>query len=296
MGAAVSLPLSRRWLLCALLILALPASAGMQRYEADLHQARWEVTGSRLSCSLAHAIPHYGTARFESRAGGELFFALETMRPGSAAGIVRVAAMPPPWMHRVAPLELGEPALARGAAGSGTVMLEAAVARRLLAALEQGLFPTLTYAEGPDAGEGVIVSISAVNARAAVDEFLTCLAQLLPYDFDAVRQTRVQFAFGKAVLDREARQRLDRVAAYLLADPAVERIEVEAHTDDVGFRRYNATLSRKRGEAVRDYFVAQGVDANKFSLHAYGETRPEASNRTEQGRALNRRAIVILTK
>lgn len=89
---------------------------------------------------------------------------------------------------------------------------------------------------------------------------------------------------------------LDRVAEYLLAEPLVSGVLIEGHTDNVGFRRYNERLGRQRSEAVRDYLVQKGSAREKFTLRSLGEAKPLASNRTESGRALNRRVIVLLTQ
>jgi OOP family OmpA-OmpF porin len=49
------------------------------------------------------------------------------------------------------------------------------------------------------------------------------------------------------------------------------------------------TLSQRRADAVRDYFVSKGVAANRLRAVGYGESSPIAPNDTDEGRALNRR-------
>jgi outer membrane protein OmpA-like peptidoglycan-associated protein len=73
------------------------------------------------------------------------------------------------------------------------------------------------------------------------------------------------------------------------------RVRVEGHTDSVGTDKYNQKLSERRAEAVKYYFVQAGaVDASKITSAGYGETRPVASNKTEQGRAQNRRVEILI--
>lgn len=284
----------RQWVvLCVGLCPAGWVLAGTQHYGATLHESHWEASSSRLSCTLSHAIPLYGTVRFEGRAGGELDFVVQVLRRPGNTGMAQLASLAPAWKHDVPALELGQVNVADS---SEPFRFGRPQAMRLLAELEKGMFPTFTYPDWADGRDQVTVAISAVNVKAALGEFLHCLDGLLPYDFAAVQRTLISFAFSGNSLGGEARTALDRVADYLLADSSVARVVIESHTDNVGFRRYNEQFSRQRGELVRDYLVAKGVAKDKFTIRAYGESKPVASNRTESGRAANRRVLVLLVK
>jgi OOP family OmpA-OmpF porin len=67
------------------------------------------------------------------------------------------------------------------------------------------------------------------------------------------------------------------------------RLEIQGHTDSSGQRDDNLRLSRKRAEAVKAYLVAQGLSPDRLDAKGFGPDRPVASNRTEAGRARNRR-------
>lgn len=284
----------RKWLvLCVGLLPAGLVLAGTQYYGAALHEARWEVSSSRLMCTLSHHIPLYGTVRFEGRAGGGLDFAVQVLRRPARSGVAQLASLAPAWKHDVPALDLGQVKVADSAE---PFRFERPLARRLLAELEKGMFPTFTYQDWADGRDQVTVTVSAVNVKAALGEFLHCLDGLLSYDFSAVKNTRINFAFGSAAIGREARLALDRVAEYLLADTSVGSVRIEGHTDNVGFRRYNERLGRQRSAAVRDYLVAKGVAQDKFETRTYGEARPAVSNATERGRAANRRVVVLLVQ
>jgi OmpA-OmpF porin, OOP family len=103
----------------------------------------------------------------------------------------------------------------------------------------------------------------------------------------------VNFETNQAVLTAESKPVLDQVAAGLSKYPRL-RIEVQGHTDGVGSEPYNLTLSQHRAETVRDYLVAHGVAAAELTAVGYGKTRPIADNRTAQGRARNRRVVMVV--
>jgi OOP family OmpA-OmpF porin len=101
-----------------------------------------------------------------------------------------------------------------------------------------------------------------------------------------------QFDFNKATLKPEGKAQLDKGIAVLKQKPNL-RVSVEGHTDSIGSDVYNQKLSERRANAVRDYMVSQGIDSSRITTRGYGETRPIADNKTEEGRAENRRVEVI---
>jgi OOP family OmpA-OmpF porin len=96
------------------------------------------------------------------------------------------------------------------------------------------------------------------------------------------------FDFGKADIKPIYHQFLDNVVRVLKKNPEM-LIEIQGHTDSIGSAAFNMTLSVKRAQAVADYLTSHGIDANRLTVTGFGETRPVASNDTEEGRAQNRR-------
>lgn len=80
----------------------------------------------------------------------------------------------------------------------------------------------------------------------------------------------------------------------LMVTNASLRIELGGHTDNVGNDAANQKLSEQRANAVRDHLIAQGIEAARITAKGYGESRPVATNDTEEGRALNRRTEVTV--
>lgn len=99
----------------------------------------------------------------------------------------------------------------------------------------------------------------------------------------------VQFETDSAVLLERSKVLLDEVANVINAHPEVRRLVIEGHTDSQANPKHNMKLSQDRTEAVKKYLIEKGVDAKKLKTKAFGETKPIGDNKTEEGRAQNRR-------
>ena len=103
----------------------------------------------------------------------------------------------------------------------------------------------------------------------------------------------VLFDFNKSTLKPPARERLAKVAGILLAYPGLN-VRLEGHTDNVGSPQYNVKLSQERADAVRNYFVQQGIQAGSVTAVGLGEADPVAGNETAAGRQQNRRVELVV--
>ena len=104
----------------------------------------------------------------------------------------------------------------------------------------------------------------------------------------------LDFAPNTSELAGSAYGMLDEVARLLREAPAM-RLRIEGHTDASGDEGANVILSRRRAEVVRDYLVSRGVDTSRLEVQGYGSARPIDTNRTEEGRAHNRRIELVIT-
>lgn len=77
-----------------------------------------------------------------------------------------------------------------------------------------------------------------------------------------------------------------------ITDVTWQAVTATGHTDSVGAPDYNAQLSARRAQAVKDYLVSKGIDASMISTQAKASTAPAASNDTPTGRASNRRTEI----
>lgn len=111
----------------------------------------------------------------------------------------------------------------------------------------------------------------------------------------ALTDDKVRFAFDKAELSDEAVGALDEFADQLKQDNRDVYIEIQGHTDAIGGEEYNYSLGLERAEAVRRYLnLHGGVPLHRMSVISYGETAPVADNANREGRAQNRRVVLVV--
>jgi len=100
---------------------------------------------------------------------------------------------------------------------------------------------------------------------------------------------RVFFATRKDTPLKESLPLLDEVANVIKAHPAITKVRVEGHTDNVGAPAKNLKLSDDRAKAVMKYLIKSGVAAGRLEYRGYGDTRPIAPNEGDDGNPKNRR-------
>lgn len=102
----------------------------------------------------------------------------------------------------------------------------------------------------------------------------------------------ILFDFGKSVLKTVSYTELDKVANALKTNPTL-KAKISGHTDNIGNKSFNITLSNNRAKAVADYLISKGIAQDRISTVGYGSSVPVAGNDTDAGRALNRRVEIM---
>lgn len=102
----------------------------------------------------------------------------------------------------------------------------------------------------------------------------------------------ILFDTGKDTIKPESEPLLGEIVS-LLKDNASLKLSVEGHTDSAGNAKFNETLSQKRADSVKKWLVGKGVDAKRLQTKGWGDTKPVADNRTEDGKAKNRRVELV---
>lgn len=99
----------------------------------------------------------------------------------------------------------------------------------------------------------------------------------------------IHFDTNRDTIKQESLAVLDDVANQIKDHPELIKIRVEGHTDNVGKRDENLSLSRRRAISVRSYLITRGIEADRLLAEGYGPDNPIANNESEPGRARNRR-------
>jgi Outer membrane protein and related peptidoglycan-associated (lipo)proteins len=177
---------------------------------------------------------------------------------------------------------------------------------KIVTKTKQDLSETRTaLAASENSGEMTAKQLSAEQeARAAADQRAAdaqaALAKLAavkeePRGMVITLSGSVLFASNQATLLPSARSRLEQVADVLLTTRE-RNITIEGHTDSQGSDSYNLDLSQRRADAVRNYFVERGYQADRIKAHGLGKGHPIADNASAEGRANNRRVEIIIER
>ena len=103
-----------------------------------------------------------------------------------------------------------------------------------------------------------------------------------------------KFALGKSDLSDEAKSQLTALAERLKSENKNVYLEIQGHTDSTGDALYNDAIGLKRAEAVRLFLNRSGVPLNRMASISYGEDAPVADNANREGRAQNRRVVIVV--
>jgi OOP family OmpA-OmpF porin len=106
----------------------------------------------------------------------------------------------------------------------------------------------------------------------------------------------IVFEFGKATLKPESEPVLEQLRAFLEQKPQISLVRIEGHTDNVGKPADNLKLSGERALAVRQWLIDHKVDPKRLIAVGFGDQKPVADNKTEEGRAQNRRTEFVVVE
>lgn len=128
--------------------------------------------------------------------------------------------------------------------------------------------------------------------RAAMQQVVSANRMLDEINNQGYVALHINFDTGKWDLKNDGIATVKEIVTMLKAAPAL-KIAVEGHTDNVGNAAANKTLSDNRARSVMNAIVGGGIDAKRLSAAGFGQERPVADNRNEEGRAKNRRVELV---
>ncbi len=108
-------------------------------------------------------------------------------------------------------------------------------------------------------------------------------------------EKKVLFDYDSVILNKDAQNILAAQFGFLKFNDSVN-IQIQGHTDERGTREYNLALGERRAEAVRQYFLAQGIAPGRISIVSYGKERPAVVGSDESSWSQNRRAVTVIAR
>ncbi|MEA3443141.1 MAG: OmpA family protein [Bacteroidota bacterium] len=110
-----------------------------------------------------------------------------------------------------------------------------------------------------------------------------------------IKLHNILFDTNSDEFDDGSRVVLNRFIEFLKDNESV-KIDIHGHTDNIGAPAMNLDLSNRRAKAIERYLVSKEISHTRMRSKGFGESRPVASNSTEEGRALNRRTEFVITE
>lgn len=135
----------------------------------------------------------------------------------------------------------------------------------------------------------------ANEAKALADSLCPSISAPVPEPAPVIEKMKVHvyFDLDKSVIKEEYYPKLNKAISFAKKYSDAE-ILIEGHTDSRASDEYNQALSNRRTDAVKNYFVSNGINKDRIRTLGYGESRPSSSNDTEYGTAQNRRVDVFI--
>lgn len=274
---------------CCLIFYVVSMAANAKVYQAPFDHAKWTLKTSPLQCTLTHQIPGYGVATFDTKAGEQQTFTLETIISQFHAMSAQIVDRAPKWKTPTGDHQAKTLAKLKVTNKSRPVHLTKLTSYEMLAALAEGREPYIQIQMAQSDHHDQVV-LSATGFPKPYRGYLKCIDGLVKYTFDEVKKSTLFFNSGSLAIPEDAKSRLDAIIAYIETDPNVYRIDLTGHSDSKGGYLINRKLANQRMWAIKDYLVMEGgLDPKLFTLKGYSDRMPIASNKTEAGRAKNRR-------
>jgi outer membrane protein OmpA-like peptidoglycan-associated protein len=141
------------------------------------------------------------------------------------------------------------------------------------------------------ANNATLYDLTIVEKKALTQE-VTAHDMLAALNRDGFIALYINFDTDKADIRPDSQPTIAQITALLEENPAL-KVSIEGHTDNTGAPAHNKALSEQRANAVMAAIAKGGVAASRMSAAGWGQEKPVADNRSEAGRAKNRRVELV---
>ncbi|WP_413112143.1 flagellar protein MotY [Thaumasiovibrio sp. DFM-14] len=270
-----------------------PTAYAARQYVATPTQSQWQVVvDTPLECRMSHSIPGYGDAQFSARASKmiNLDFELMMHRPMGETRDVSLVSMPPRWM----PGEYAEQITQLRFFKQFDGYVGGQTAWALLAELEAGRYPTFSYHDWQQRDKRIEVGLSAVAFQVPYKGFSACIHRLLPYSFEDISFTVLNFDQGSEELSKPSQQRLTQIAEFVRYSDDIDLVLMATYSDSAQGTVAAQEMSERRAQRLEAFFLSLGLPADRIQVESYGQRRPIDDNATPIGQSKNRRVVISL--
>jgi outer membrane protein OmpA-like peptidoglycan-associated protein len=139
--------------------------------------------------------------------------------------------------------------------------------------------------------DGRSINLTIVEQK-AMEQEITANDMWQALQKDGFMSLYINFDTNKATIKPESAGIIDQIVALMKSQPDL-KLSIEGHTDSQGTPESNKTLSLNRAKAVIKAVSEGGISASRMSAVGWGQEKPVADNRTEEGRAKNRRVEIV---
>ncbi len=251
----------------------------------------WSFSGNKFECNLVHSKVSIGKFYFRSEPNNKISFISDIRGEGKEWQGATLISQNAPWGKEL--YRKIESSLTVTKPSRRFVFRKGAPS--LMKAIAGGSWITLVL-EGKDASALSEVRIPTIQIQKALGEFNACRERLPKLSFSQARDIVLPFQFGQKTLNATQQQTLAALYSYLSVDDRVTKVLIDGHTDNVGPRLTNLSVSRLRAQQVADALIAHGVNPNIIEVRSHGDRYPVANNNTAAGQAKNRRVTLRLVR
>ncbi|EGR0691697.1 OmpA family protein [Vibrio parahaemolyticus] len=251
----------------------------------------WSFSGNKFECNLVHSKVSMGKFYFRSEPNNKISFISDIRGEGKEWQGATLISQNAPWGKEL--YRKIESSLTVTKPSRRFVFRKGAPS--LMKAIAGGSWITLVL-EGKDASALSEVRIPTIQIQKALGEFNACRERLPKLSFSQARDIVLPFQFGQKTLNATQQQTLAALYSYLSVDDRVTKVLIDGHTDNVGPRLTNLSVSRLRAQQVADALIAHGVNPNIIEVRSHGDRYPVANNNTAAGQAKNRRVTLRLVR
>jgi outer membrane protein OmpA-like peptidoglycan-associated protein len=144
-----------------------------------------------------------------------------------------------------------------------------------------------------DAGDGARTEFYiTIVEKEIMQQVIQASEMLNALNTDGFIALDILFDTGKSAIKEESSPLIDQVYQLLETNNDL-KVSIEGHTDNTGTPEGNKKLSTDRAKAVMDALIAKGIAKDRLSFIGFGQEAPVADNRTDAGRAMNRRVEIV---